>query len=202
MQLGIDVLSEDDVGDGKPPAGFQDAKSLSKRGVLVGAEIYDAIGDHGIREATLKPCRRYICDAEFDACVLQPCFSHGLLRTFHHLRRTIYSDHPPPRPDSAGSQDHVYPAAASQIDNHITGLKVRESGRVTTPAREVKSELREEATFVLTVEPLTNRVARTGLLLAGSTGCLATPCLGEPAVATLGCALDLFDFHHFYLVEA
>jgi hypothetical protein len=95
----------------------------------------------------------------------------------------------------ASSQYDVYSTATTEIHNHITWLKVREAGRVTTSPREVESDLRNRGKRFLVIEPLINSKARTGLLLAGSAGLLVAACFSEFSVAVLHNLVDSVSFH-------
>jgi hypothetical protein len=88
---------------------------------------------------------------EFDVSVLQACLSHSLLGPLDHLMREIYSDYSPLRSDFVSSQNNVYPASATEIYNHVSRLKVRETGGVATTPREVESNLWHQGKLLLAI---------------------------------------------------
>jgi len=65
---------------------------------------------------------------------LRACLGHGLLRALKHLRSEIYSDHSTLWSHLASSQDDVYPPAATEVHDHLSGLKVcKPCGIAATP---------------------------------------------------------------------
>ena len=61
---------------------------------------------------------------------LQPRRNHGLLSPFDHLRGEIQADYTTLFANPVSRQNDVYPGAASEIHDHLPGLKVRKAGRV------------------------------------------------------------------------
>jgi len=61
------------------PHSSQDTKGFFIHGVLVGAKIDDAVGNHHIREVLWKLCFVQVRGVELDVPVLKACLSHSLL---------------------------------------------------------------------------------------------------------------------------
>ncbi len=69
---------------------------------------------------------------EFNVFVLQSRLSYSLLCSLNHFRSEIYPTHSTLFPDLVSSQNGVYPAAATEIHDHFTRLKVCEACGITT----------------------------------------------------------------------
>jgi hypothetical protein len=63
---------------------------------------------------------------------LQSRLSHSLFCSLNHLRGEIYADYFALFPNFVSSQNDVYPAAATEVHDHLTGLKVRKASRIAT----------------------------------------------------------------------
>jgi hypothetical protein len=90
-------------------------------------------------------------------------------------------------------------AATAEVHNRLAGLKICETCRVTTPPRQVAGSLWHLGKFRLSVEPLIHCKARTGLLLARSTGLLAATFLGKFAISIPDYFLDFINLHVYHL---
>jgi hypothetical protein len=99
------------------------------------------------------------------------------------LRGKIQPDHLPFFANLVSRYNDVYPAAAPEIHNHLTWLKVcKSSGIAATPGK-IDADCRHQRKFFLPVKGLVNRIARTGLSLARSTGLLITTGFSKTTVA-------------------
>lgn len=96
-----------------------------------------------------------------------------------------------------GGQDDVYPAAASEVYDDITELKVGKAGGIAATPRKVERDCRYERALRLPVESLINRIARTGLRLAGSTGLRTSARFRKSPVAGLYGLHDFVRLHGF-----
>jgi hypothetical protein len=72
---------------------------------------------------------------------LKACFGHSLLRSLNHLRSEIYPDNSAWFPDFVSSENDIYPTTATEINNYIAQLKIREASGIATTSGEIESIL-------------------------------------------------------------
>ena len=71
-----------------------------------------------------------IHNTKFNVPFMQPRRNHGLLGPFNHLRGEIQADYATLFANFVRRQNDVYPAAATEIHDSFTGLKVGKAGRI------------------------------------------------------------------------
>jgi hypothetical protein len=113
----------------------------------------------------------------------------------NHLGGEVYPDHLSIKSHFVSRQDHVDSPSAAEVHNDFPAPETGEAGGVAATPGEVESDLRHQAKLLLRVEPLIDRIARTGLTLAGSTGLLVATRLRESAVANPDGSLDFIGLH-------
>jgi hypothetical protein len=128
---------------------------------------------------------------KFNTPVLQPRLNHSPLCPFDHLKGEIQSDDPALFANLVSRQNNVYPTAATEIHDRLSGLEVGKAGRIAATPRKVDADLRHQGKFFLPIKRLVNRIARTGLVFTRSTGLRVAAGFSKIAVA---CHNHLSDF--------
>src|SRR3712207_5401571 len=107
------VSQEDYVRDGEPPTGLEDPVSLPENLLLLGGEVYDAVGDHHVH---VLVGQRNLLDLPLKKLhVLYPGLLLVLAGQGQHLVGHVQSVSLTSWRDTPGGEQHIYTATASEV---------------------------------------------------------------------------------------
>ena len=125
-----DLALGDDVGEREPSARAQHARRLGEHPALVGREIDDAVGDHGVERAVLEGQLLDARAAEAHVLVAAQALGLGEL-----LGGDVDAGDGAARADLHGGREHVHAGAAAEVEHALAREQAREA-EVVAHARE------------------------------------------------------------------
>src|SRR6267142_1452314 len=179
--------ANNDIGDGKAPAGFEDTEGFAEDAILIAGKIDDAVGDDDVDGVVRQ--RNVLNGAleEFDV------FDAGFFLSFagerEHFVRHVQTVSLAGGADAFCGEDDVDAAARAEIENDFAGLKLRESRWIAATERSSDGFFRECGLLGVVVEILGDGVAATEFG--------ATAATRRAAASSALRSLAVFLFHGF-----
>ncbi len=149
-----------DVGDRETSAGLQDPERLSECSPFVGDQVDDAVREDDVCARVGDRKVLYLSQAKLHAFDVRAA---GILpRLGHHARRHVDADHLARRTDLPCGQKAVEASAATEVNDRIASLKVRDRLRVAAAAEPQVGARRQRGQILLRIpEPQARLWTRT-----------------------------------------
>ena len=163
----VHVRVGDDVADGEPAAGPQHPRRLAEDGGLVAGEVDHAVGDDHVDRVVGQ---RDVLDRALDELdVLDPGLALVCARQLEHLVGHVQAVGLAGRPDAAGREQDVDPAAGAEVEHGLALVQLGDRGRVAAAEAGQLGGLGQGVTVVGAVEAGAEQLA----LLVGDHGRVA-----------------------------
>ena len=151
------MTTDDHVGHGQAPAGFEDPECLAQNGVLVRRQVDHAVRDDHVDGAVGQRNRLDRAFEEFDIRGARLLLI--LASQCQHLVGHIQPVHLAGRADALGRQQHVDAATRSEIEHRVSRFERQERRRIAAPERRGHGVRRQILCLARRIEVRADRIA-------------------------------------------